>query len=90
MKLTYVISALCLGLLLISLGSIASANLEEENTTLNLSLMENGSVQLNSTNQSMPVDIGANNTSVINASEPVASSGGIKNFMKSFSYQSQT
>lgn len=90
MKTTSAISALCLGLLLISLGSIASADQEEGNETANLSLMENGSVQLNSTNQSMPVDIGVNNTSVINASEPAEPTGGIRNFMKSFTYQSHT
>ena len=78
--------SLLIAFLLISLVGVVYADLKDVNGTDNLSRI--GNISANMTNQSYQDGMIVNNSSATNVTDIVESTGGIKNFMKSFKFQS--
>lgn len=78
--------SLLIAFLLISLIGVVYADMKDVNGTDNLSRIENISAHM--TNQSFQDGMVVNNSSTTNLTDTVESTGGIKNFMKSFKFQS--
>lgn len=75
-------------LVIVNLIAVAFGDTETTKNSTNLSLTENLSV--NETNQSVQDTLRVNNTSIANGTSTLETTGGIKNFMKSFKFQSNT
>ncbi len=72
--------------LLVSFIGVSSAEIGDVNGTYNIS--QSGNISANETNQSYQDQNSSNNSGKTNVTNNAVSSGGIKNFMKSFQFRS--
>ena len=81
-----VMIVICTIFLFVSLVGVSYAETKDENGTNNLSQL--GNISLQETNQSVHDFSNSNSSKITNSTIYVDSTGGIKNFMKNFKYQS--
>jgi hypothetical protein len=86
MKTKRIILNIFIVLVFVNFIGVALGDSEATNNTTALSLLKN--ISEDETNQSVQDILITNNTSIANGTKTLEATGGIKNFMKSFKFQS--